>query len=74
VAQAFLDGIGRGSGAARVMTLQWRAAGLLRVERRVPLTTASGKILHLHQERRPVPTPQGWSRPRVLSGLPRSHR
>jgi hypothetical protein len=26
----------------------WRDAGLLRVERRPPLVTAAGKILHLH--------------------------
>ena len=30
------------------MGLAWREAGLLRVERRAPLVTASGKILHLH--------------------------
>ena len=33
----------------------WRDAGLLRVERRAPFATASGKILHLHLERRPAP-------------------
>jgi hypothetical protein len=51
VAEAFLDAIGPGSGSGRMMTLQWRQAGLVRVERRAPLTTASGKVLHLHQRR-----------------------
>ena len=48
VAEAFLSAIGAGQGAQKVMGLAWRDAGLLRVERRVPLVTASGKILHLH--------------------------
>jgi hypothetical protein len=47
VESAFLDAIGGGSGAERVMALQWRQAGLLEVERRPPTATASGKILHL---------------------------
>lgn len=51
VADAFLAAIGGGSGAERVIELQWRRAGFLRVERRPPLTTANGKILHLHRER-----------------------
>lgn len=34
--------------ASLVMGLAWRDAGLLRVERRAPLVTAAGKILHLH--------------------------
>jgi hypothetical protein len=57
VANAFLTMIGGGSGARRVMELQWRQAGALRVERRPPLATASGKILHLHQARRPPAPP-----------------
>jgi hypothetical protein len=48
VAEAFLSAIGKGPGAEKVMGLAWRDAGLLRVERRAPLVTASGKILHLH--------------------------
>lgn len=52
VADTFLDAIGTGNGAERVMALHWRQAGLLRVERTPPLTTDSGKILHLH--RRPA--------------------
>jgi hypothetical protein len=50
VADAFLSGIGSGSGTERVMALQWRQAGLLRVERRPPRATGSGKIQHLHVE------------------------
>ncbi|MBI4572309.1 MAG: hypothetical protein HY713_03360 [candidate division NC10 bacterium] len=53
VAGVFLEAIGSGSGAERVMGLAWRSAGLLRVERQPPLTTGSGKILHLHVNRRP---------------------
>ena len=49
VAAAFLEAIGAGDGAERIMALQWSQAGLPRVERRPPLLTASGKILHLHQ-------------------------
>ena len=49
VARAFLDAIGAGSGTERVMAIVWRDADLLRVEREPPLTTASGKILHLHR-------------------------
>jgi hypothetical protein len=49
VADAFLTLTGGESLATRVMELQWRQAGTLRVERRAPIATASGKILHLHQ-------------------------
>jgi hypothetical protein len=48
IAQTFLAAIGRGSGAERIMSLVWRDAGLLRVERRPPVATATGKVLHLH--------------------------
>lgn len=47
VVDLVLDAIGRRSGAARVMTLNWRKGGVLRVERRAPLATANGKVLHL---------------------------
>jgi len=47
----FLSAIGQGSGTGRVMSLVWRDAGVLRVERRAPIPTASGKILHLHRSR-----------------------
>ena len=55
VANSLLTAIGPGSGVERVMSLVWRDAGLLSVERRVPYTTASGKILHLHMNRNPEP-------------------
>ena len=48
VAMAFLDAISAGAGAERIMGQVWRDAQVLRVERRAPLATASGKILHLH--------------------------
>ena len=48
VADAFLDAIGEGSGGPKVAELVWREAKLLKVERREPERTASGKILHLH--------------------------
>lgn len=51
VLDAFLEALGRGEDARRVMALSWRQAGLLRVERKPPLTTETGKILHLHRRR-----------------------
>jgi hypothetical protein len=47
VVAAFLDALGAGSGTERVMTLQWRQADLLSVERDDPQPTHAGKILHL---------------------------
>jgi hypothetical protein len=55
VADTFLRALGHGDEARHVMALSWRQAGLLRVERVPPVTTATGKILHLH--RRPAPAP-----------------
>ena len=55
VSATFLDGLGAGHGPERVMGLAWRGAGFPRVERRPPLVTGSGKILHLHVSR-PAPT------------------
>ena len=49
VAETFRAAIGTGDGAERIMALQWQQAGLPRVERRAPVATATGKILHLHQ-------------------------
>ena len=37
------------------MELHWRATRMLRVERRPPLATTTGKVLHLHQWRRDRP-------------------
>jgi hypothetical protein len=54
VGDVFLDSIWGGSGADRVLELQWRAGSVLRVVRETPQRTASGKILHLHLERSPV--------------------
>ena len=47
VSRVFLEELGLGSGTRQVMALQWRETGLVSVERRWPLATASGKILHL---------------------------
>jgi hypothetical protein len=51
VAAAFLAAIGPGSGVERVMGMLWNEARVLEVERRSPLATPAGKVLHLHQER-----------------------
>jgi hypothetical protein len=46
----FLKALAARSDAERIMGLVWQEAGLVAVERRPPLATASGKILHLHVE------------------------
>ncbi len=51
VADAFLTAIGDHSEGERLMEMQWRQGGVLRVERLPPRTTRTGKILHLHLER-----------------------
>jgi hypothetical protein len=48
VARSFYEGVGRAGGAADVMGRAWREGDLVKVERRPPFTTPSGKILHLH--------------------------
>jgi hypothetical protein len=48
VADTFLEAIGPGSGVERLSSLLWRESGLLHAEVHPPLTTAAGKILHLH--------------------------
>jgi hypothetical protein len=48
VGEAFVAALSNGSGPERAMGLAWREGALLRVERRPPLTTASGKALHFH--------------------------
>lgn len=50
VVDTFLTSISKGSGAQRVMGLLWRDSRIVTVERRTPLTTPSGKILHLYVE------------------------
>ena len=47
VRTTFIEALGAGSGADRVMSLQWSIAGFLSVERAEPVRTPSGKILHL---------------------------
>jgi hypothetical protein len=47
VAEVFLSAVGTGAGVERVMGLAWRQGRILRVERRAPLVSAAGKILHL---------------------------
>jgi hypothetical protein len=54
IIDTFLTALGQGSGAERVMVLMWRDAGVVQVERGLPHTTPSGKILHLHQAPRPA--------------------
>jgi hypothetical protein len=54
VADAFLDAVGPGSGVERIMALQWRQSQSLTVERREPMRTSVGKVLHLHRERRRI--------------------
>jgi hypothetical protein len=51
VVDAFLRSLGQDGGARRVGELTWRGARLLELERRPPMTTAAGKILHLHAPR-----------------------
>jgi hypothetical protein len=48
VSDAFLTAIGGGDSGERLMELQWRGGRVLRVERRAPIRTGSGKILHLY--------------------------
>ena len=50
IADAFLSALGEMSRWSRLMEDVWRQGEMLRVERQVPLTTAAGKIQHLHQE------------------------
>jgi hypothetical protein len=47
VAQAFLAAIGPGRGPEYLTRVVWKNAGILTVERRPPLSTPSGKILHV---------------------------
>ncbi|MSQ24419.1 MAG: hypothetical protein EXR58_07720 [Chloroflexi bacterium] len=47
VANTFLTAIGRGAAAERVAELMWREAGFLQVQRLPPISTSSGKILHI---------------------------
>lgn len=51
VAAAFLDAIGGGDGGEKLMELQWRDAGVLRVVREPPRRTGTGKAPHVFHER-----------------------
>jgi hypothetical protein len=59
IAAWFLDRLGQGSGAERVMALTWRQSGILEVVRRAPAATAAGKILPVLRVRgrRPAEAP-----------------
>jgi hypothetical protein len=50
VIDALLEGVGGGSGGERLVELQGRSRGVLRVERLPPRRTPSGKILHVQRE------------------------
>jgi hypothetical protein len=52
LAEAVLSGLGPPGEAGAVMTQVWRDAEFLTVERRSPLATVSGKILHLYRDGR----------------------
>jgi hypothetical protein len=45
----FLDALARVSPTRRMMTLCWRAAGIVSVDRRQPLASPSGKIMHFRR-------------------------
>ena len=47
--EAFLSALAAPGGADGVMTLVWRAARLVEVERGAPLMTPAGKVLHIHR-------------------------
>jgi hypothetical protein len=53
VRSVFLEAIGAGSGAQRVMATAWRDSGIPEVVRDEPRVTATGKILHVHLVRSP---------------------
>jgi hypothetical protein len=55
VVDAFLAELGAGSDAERVMSLAWRAAGLVTLRREAARATEAGKVLHLHVARPAAP-------------------
>jgi hypothetical protein len=55
VIATFLEAIAAGAGAERIVSLVWRQADAVRVERRPPITTASGKVHHVHVSFGPRP-------------------
>jgi hypothetical protein len=48
VVRAFLDAIGADGSASRIMARMWAEGGIVTLERRAPIPTATGKILHVH--------------------------
>ena len=50
--QGAIFGVGTDGGTRRVMALVWRDSRVVRVERRPPFTTRTGKVLHLHRAAR----------------------
>lgn len=46
---AFLDALGRVSPTRHVMALGWRAAGVVRIDRRRPIASTAGKIMHFRR-------------------------
>jgi hypothetical protein len=48
VAAAFLEAIAAGAGAERIVSHLWREAGAVCVDRRPPVTSAGGKVHHVH--------------------------
>src|SRR5262249_57254686 len=58
LASGLLDAVAGGNGVDRVMGLAWREGRFLGVERRRPLTTSAGKILHVHVEGQPAGSPR----------------
>lgn len=51
VVDAFLEAIGGGDSGERMMQMQWRTGGVVRLVRERPMRTVSGKILHVHADR-----------------------
>jgi hypothetical protein len=47
----FLNKVGSGAGAEKLTSLLWRDGEVLRIERSIPSTTATGKIQHMHARR-----------------------
>ncbi len=52
VAETFLRAISPGGGIEKIMGMVWRDAQLLKVERTPPFVTLTGKILHIHSDRK----------------------
>jgi hypothetical protein len=61
VEAAFLDAVGTGSGAQRIMARQWREGRVLRVEREVPRTGVLGKVAHIWASRPSAADPANGS-------------